>query len=824
MPSPVEKIIKFFRLEIDRGFDNRAVVGGLDKILPSWQLEASNSGINTEVIDEVSGQLSQYQMLSVADRATTIQRLLGILQSLPKPETPAADSSKPSFDPRNTDRNVPQRASQHQKEAPSQGFRQPRPRSHEQESRLGLNAPVTVLPGIGQQNAKALSSLGIKTLRDMLYYFPRRYDDYSTFRPISRLNYGETVTIIANIQSIENRQVHGGKLQLTEAIVSDGTGFLRITWFNKPWLTKQIHPGNNIVLSGKVDIYLGRLMMNSPEWETVDQEHINTNRIVPVYSTNAHLRQNYLRRTLHQMVRYWSPRVSDPIPHHIIEETGFMDLSVALQNIHFPDSQALLKSARDRLAFDEIFFLQLGVLRQKQNWVSAEASPFEVSEEWLDHITGRLPYTLTNAQRRAIEEIRVDLKSRKPLNRLVQGDVGSGKTIVAAIAMAVVIHGGGQAAIMAPTSILAEQHYNNLTGLLADPNDPVLSNNEIRLLVGSTSASEKEEIYAQLKSGEIKLIIGTHALIEDPVEFNNLQIVVIDEQHRFGVEQRSALRSKGQSPHLLVMTATPIPRSLALTLYGDLDLTVIDELPAGRQTIDTHVIHPLERERCYQMIHDQVVKGRQAFIIYPLVEQGDNDEGTAAVEEYERLQKDVFPDLRLGLLHGRMKPDDKDTIMTQFRHRDFDVLISTSVIEVGVDIPNATVMLIEGANRFGLAQLHQFRGRVGRGQEKSYCLLIPEAENAIENERLAAMEATNDGFVLAEKDLDQRGPGDFLGTRQAGFLDLRLASLTDIHLIEKARKFALELFEVDPNLTSKEHAELDRAVTRFWNPGKGDIS
>jgi ATP-dependent DNA helicase RecG len=396
--------------------------------------------------------------------------------------------------------------------------------------------------------------------------------------------------------------------------------------------------------------------------------------------------------------------------------------------------------------------------------------------------------------------------------------------------MAMVARHGAQAAIMAPTSILAEQHYKNLTKMLAaadgqsiEGSPPILQPGEICLMVGSTPEKEKAEIREGLVSGAIKIIIGTHALIEDPVAFADLQMVVIDEQHRFGVDQRAALRLKGQNPHLLVMTATPIPRSLALTVYGDLDLSVMDEMPAGRQPVETQVFFPRERERAYQLIRGQITAGRQAFIIYPLVEESENSD-RAAVEEHARLQREIFPKYKLGLLHGRLRPDDKEAVMTDFRDGKTQVLVSTSVVEVGVDVPNATVMVIEGADRFGLSQLHQFRGRVGRGQEKSYCILIPENSDDTENARLQAMEATNDGFVLAEKDLEQRGPGDFLGTRQAGFAEMRLASLTDVRLIEKARQQAQAVFERDPDLALPEHALMAVTLRRFWGDGRGDIS
>lgn len=458
------------------------------------------------------------------------------------------------------------------------------------------------------------------------------------------------------------------------------------------------------------------------------------------------------------------------------------------------------------------------VLSQKRDWQAATARRFEISDEQLGARLSSLPFTLTSAQTRALDEIRRDLTSGRPMNRLLQGDVGSGKTVVAALAAAMVNQSGAQAAIMAPTSILAEQHYRNFTSLLDGTN--------VRLLVGDTPESEKAEIRAGLADGTIKVVVGTHALIEDPVAFQDLQLAVIDEQHRFGVEQRAALRNKGTTPHLLVMTATPIPRSLALTLYGDLDLSVMDEMPAGRQPIETYVLRPQELERAFSLIRSQIKDGRQAFIIYPLVEESEKmDNLKAATEEHEKLQKEIFPELKLGLLHGRMKPDEKDRVMADFRDRKYDILVSTTVVEVGVDVPNATVMLVEGANHFGLAQLHQLRGRVGRGAAQSYCLLVPDHEDAVENERLQAMAETNDGFILADRDLQQRGPGEFLGTRQAGFAStLKMASITDIPLIEKARNQAQMLFEKDPNLEMPEHKLLAEALGRFWGKGTGDVS
>jgi ATP-dependent DNA helicase RecG len=523
-----------------------------------------------------------------------------------------------------------------------------------------------------------------------------------------------------------------------------------------------------------------------------------------------------------RVVTYWAPRVPDPLPPALVVSAEVKPLSEALQQAHFPESQEALTKARIRLAFDELFLLQLSVLLQKKAWQVQTARRFDTPQDWLNAQIARLPFALTGAQQNALADLLKDLDSGRPMNRLLQGDVGSGKTVVAAIAMAAVTRAGAQAALMAPTSILAEQHFVTLQRLFVGEGG--LQPSELRLIVGSTSASEKAEIRTGLQDASIKVIVGTHTLIEDPILFAELEMIVIDEQHRFGVGQRAALRNKGTNPHLLVMTATPIPRSLALTLYGDLDLSVIGELPPGRQTVNTQLMFPNERERAYSLIRNEIAAGRQAFIIYPLIEEGEDGETKAAVAEQKRLQKEVFPDLKVALLHGRMSADDKEEAMARFRAGKAQVMVSTTVIEVGVDIPNATVMLIEGANHFGLAQLHQLRGRVGRGAAQSHCILIPDSNEAAENERLKALLETNDGFILAQKDLDQRGPGQFIGRQQSGFLDFQLASLSDARLIDKARRHAEDLLATDPTLTQPKHKALAAAITQYLSDGKGDLS
>ena len=608
------------------------------------------------------------------------------------------------------------------------------------------------------------------------------------------------------------RKTRGGG-SLFKATLSDGTGFVEITWFNQPFLADKIQRGKQIVISGKVDEYLGRLCFNSPEWELLEKELLHTARLVPIYPLTKGLGAKWLRRLMKRTVDYWSKRMPDHLPDSVRQEAKLLDLESAIVQIHFPGDKAILKKARYRLAFDELFVLQIGLLRQRHLWRSEPGRPLPVDDGTLDNFTRSLPFELTNAQKRALRQIVADLRTSQPMNRLLQGDVGSGKTAVAAAAMALTVAAGAQAALMVPTEILAEQHFANLAHQI--PN--------LGLLTGSVTGQEREEILAGLSDGSVGAVVGTHALIQEGVQFKELTLAVIDEQHRFGVSQRAALRQKGYNPHLLVMTATPIPRSLELTLWGHLDVSVIDEMPPGRKPVVTRLILPTERERAYSFVRSQVEKGRQVFIICPLVEESAKIEAKSAVEEYKRLQKYIFPDLRLGLLHGRMKGEEKEGTMASFARGELDILIATSVVEVGIDVPNATVMLVEGADRFGLAQLHQFRGRVGRGEHDSYCLLVSGSSSPEAQKRLQAVEATNDGFELAQKDLEMRGPGEFLGTRQAGFPDLKLASVTDLQLIEAAREAARRFFETDPELADPDNRLLARRVVQFWK-GEGEVS
>ena len=803
MIQAFDKLTKMLTLEQEQGYRNRAVIGGLEKFAPFWREEARRETKGPEharLIEEVVALLQSYPTLEGRGaRARAVEEMLARLAQKPRrvkeepPEKEEVVAPKPK------------------KEEP--------PRE-----RPGLRSPVTTLVGIGPSHAQRFKRLGVETIRDLLYLFPHRYNDFSSLKTINQLEYGDEVTIIGAVWQTKARETRKGGVIVT-SIISDGTGTIQATWFNQPYLARRLSAGSKVVLSGKVDEYLGRLVFQSPEWEPLDRELIHTARLAPVYPLTKGLSARWLRRLMKKTVDYWSKRLPDHLSARLRERAGLVDLETAIGQIHFPESEESLKRARHRLSFDEFFLIQLGVQRQRHLRRSKPGRPLIINEELLSSFLQSLPFTLTGAQQRVLREIVNDLRQPYPMSRLLQGDVGSGKTVVAAAAMLLTVANGCQAVIMAPTEILAEQHYKTITELLANLQSPI----SIRLLIGSLTPLEKERIREEAAAGEADIIIGTHALIQGGVEFRDLGLAIIDEQQRFGVAQRAALRQKGITeagpacPHILVMSATPIPRSLALTIYGDLDISVIDELPPGRREIKTRWLLPRERERAYSFLRGQIKQGRQAFIICPLVEESEKIEAKSAVEEYRRLQKMIFPDLKLGLLHGRLKGGEKEGIMAAFKRGEFDILVSTSVVEVGIDVPNATAMLVEGANRFGLAQLHQFRGRVGRSEHQSYCLLLSDSPTPQAQERLRAIESTQDGFALAEKDLELRGPGEFFGTRQSGLPDLKLARLGDMRILEQARTEAQALFREDPDLSKPEHRLLARKVAEFWR-GEGDLS
>jgi ATP-dependent DNA helicase RecG len=800
MTTPTEKLIAILHLEAEK-CEDRAVLGGLARYADTWMREARTTfGSGAEDwAQAVADRLRAYSDLpDQTARRGAVTTLLRMLETAPPLRSPVRMETPPT----------PSRAAAPREPEPAPA----RPRT-------GLDSPVTALQGVGPRQSKRLAKIGIQTVRDMLYCFPRRYDDYSQLKPINRLEYGEEVTIIAQVWDGGVRETRGGG-KLFKATLSDATGFIEVTWFNQPYLADKIRPGQQIVISGKVEEYLGRLCFNSPEWEPLEKDLLHTARLVPIYPLTKGIPAKWLRRLMKRTVDYWSKRLPDHLPESVCQEAGLLNLETAIVQIHFPDNKGLWEKARYRLAFDELFVLQIGLLRQRHQWRSEPGRPLPVEDATLDSFIGGLPFELTHAQRRTLRQIVADLRSDQPMNRLLQGDVGSGKTVVAAAAMALTVAAGSQAALMAPTEILAEQHHQTLARLLEQMPG---RRPTVRLLTGSVSGQEREEVYAGLANGSVDIAVGTHALIQEGVQFKELALAVIDEQHRFGVRQRAALWQKGYNPHLLVMTATPIPRSLELTLWGHLDVSAIDEMPPGRKPIATRLILPTERERAYRFVRGQIEKGHQAYIICPLVEESEKIEAKAAVEEHKRLQEHIFPDLRLGLLHGRMKGEEKEATMARFASGELDILVATSVVEVGIDVPNATAMLVEGADRFGLAQLHQFRGRVGRSEHDSYCLLVSDSASSEAQERLQAVEATNDGFALAQKDLEMRGPGEFLGTRQAGFPDLKLASVTDLRLVEAAREAARRFFETDPELTDPDNRLLARRVAQFWR-GEGEVS
>ena len=580
-------------------------------------------------------------------------------------------------------------------------------------------------------------------------------------------------------------------------------------------MIQKVRRGMQIAAFGKTSIFGNRLQMTNPEWEEIDAENLHTPSIVPVYPLTEGLGARVLRKLMKSTIEYWAERLPDYIPAATLERAELGDLGWAIKNLHFPEGWDHLEHARRRFIFDQLLLLQLAILANRREWQSVPGTALYIPDDFLESfIETVFPYPLTGAQRRAIEDIRRDVSTDVPMNRLLQGDVGSGKTAVATTAMAMAFANGKQAAIMAPTSILAEQHYRGIGRALENiPGDrkPVIG-----LLTSALSSTEREGIYSGLADGSIDIVIGTHALIQSGVDFKDLALVVIDEQHRFGVEQRGALRGKGSNPHVLVMTATPIPRTLALTLYADLDLSVMDEMPPGRIPIQTRVVEHVERERIYSFMESQLKQGRQAFVIHPLVEASEKIEARSAIEAYEQLTK-VFFDYKIGLLHGRMRPAEKDEIMAAFANHEYDVLVTTSVAEVGVDVPNASTIIIEGANRFGLAQLHQFRGRVGRGQYASYCLLIPDNDTPESTERLMALESTTDGFKLAEIDWKLRGPGDLVGTRQSGQAGLKLMEGITPDLVSLAQREARTIYEEDPYLVHEQHRLLAQRVNMLHN-------
>ena len=684
---------------------------------------------------------------------------------------------------------------------------------------MNLDFPLEKLNRVTPVYAKRLKKLGLFNIRDLLFYFPRRYDDFSVIIPIGKLKAGETSTIQGKILDVQNRKTFRRRMVLTEALIEDESGTIKVIWFNQPFLMRNLKVGQKVNLSGKVTYSEEGLQMSNPVYEIAKRYLIHTGRLVPVYHETEGVSSRWLRWQIKPLLNFTN-QIKDFLPYEIRKKEKLMDLSRAIKEIHFPQSISLAEDARRRFSFSELFLIQLLKLRLKKKWRLQRAYSIGFDEELIKKFTRSLPFKLTDAQRKSAWEILKDLEKTWPMNRLLEGDVGSGKTVVAGIALLQAASKGYQAALMAPTEMLARQHFFEIINLLKDFNLKIglLTGNEARIFREKNNSVSREKILKKNQDGDIDILIGTHALIQEKVAFKKLALAIIDEQHRFGVFQRAALQKKYESfstvvPHLLTMTATPIPRTLALAIYGDLDISFINEMPKGRQKIITKVISPNERENTYQFIKSEVKKGRQAFVICPLIEESESLQVKSAVQEYERLSKEIFPDLRIGLLHGRLKPSEKEKRMKNFIAQKIDILVSTSVVEVGIDIPNATVMMIEGSERFGLAQLHQFRGRVGRGPYQSYCFLLTDSQAGKTNQRLKALLKINDGAKLAEKDLEIRGPGECFGRHQSGIPDLAMTGLSDISLIKKAREAAIGLIDKDQSL--KNYPELLEKLKEF---------
>ncbi len=680
-----------------------------------------------------------------------------------------------------------------------------------------LNENIQFVKGIGPKKAEKMARLGIFTVKDALYYFPRQFEDRSRQKKIFQLEEGEKTGVRVKIDRINSVNRRG--LRITEFYVSDDTGKAKLVFFNKAYLRNTFRVGDIVKAFGSVKKNLGpitELHNCEIEYDKIDK---NTGIIVPVYSLTAGVGNKEVMGMIRNIFESSDISIDEYLPKWIVDKYNLCGVDFAIRNMHFPEKKENVKIAMYRLIFEELLFLQLGLFAVKGNNKVGKGIKFKRHES-MDKIEENMPFRLTRAQQKAYDDITDDMTSDSIMNRLVQGDVGSGKTVVAQLALANCVLNGYQGAYMAPTEILAKQHMESFKEFFDN------TGIRVEVLTGSSTRKEASEILKDLASGQIDILIGTHALIEDRVDFANLGLVITDEQHRFGVNQRGRLTSKSENPDVLVMTATPIPRTLALILYGDLDISIIDELPPGRKPIETLAIEKRKRESYYMSkVRSEIEKGRQVYVVCPLVEESETLDLKSASEVYDELRGDFFKDLRVGLLHGKMKASEKDQVMEAFKNHELDILVSTTVIEVGVNVPNASLMIIENAERFGLAQLHQLRGRVGRGSEKSYCTLIYGSKTEICRHRMAIMEETNDGFKISEKDLELRGPGDFFGTRQHGLPELRVANLfKHMKILRLVQKEAREIYAEDPSLRLKENEGLRLKIEEMFKSIGGNIS
>jgi ATP-dependent DNA helicase RecG len=702
---------------------------------------------------------------------------------------------------------------------------------------MNLSTPIEKIPRVGPQSQRRLKKLGVKTVRNLLFHFPHRYEDLSNLIPLAAADekVGETICVQGEIVKIKNVRIFRRRMVITEAVLQDKTGTIKITWFNQPYLINTFKPGDFLFLAGKVASKNGKKYLSAPSYEKIPAQFANgekydsthVGRLIPVYPETEGMSSRWLRFIIKPILSELKNTVPEALPESIRKENNLLEMKRAIWQIHFPDSLREAVSARKRFVFEELFYLSLMILREKIALSREKTVSIPANIDLIKKFVNLLPFKLTADQKKSAWQILKDMEKPTPMNRLLNGDVGSGKTVVAIMAALNTVEAGFQAALMAPTEILAKQHHKTLITALKK------FNLKIGLITGKENFIDgkklkRNELLRKTKEDKIDILIGTHALVQKTVEFKKLALVIIDEQHRFGIEQRMNLAKKQNFlPHLLSMSATPIPRTLALTIYGDLDLSLIKEMPKGRKKIITKMIPPSKRSEAYAFIRKEVKSGRQIFVICPRIESSSvkpaegqtvfsNERSSswqevrAVKEEYEKLSKEVFPDLRIGILHGRMKTEEKEKQLRSFKNGKTDILVSTSVIEVGIDFPNATIMMIEGADKFGLAQLHQFRGRVGRGKYQSYCFLFSEFSS---NPRLRAMTISQDGFELAEKDLKLRGPGDLTGQRQWGIPDLVMASLKDIELVEKTRQAAKTILQQDPEL--KNHPLLKERMKDF---------
>jgi ATP-dependent DNA helicase RecG len=686
---------------------------------------------------------------------------------------------------------------------------------------MDLTKSAQYIKGVGPARFKVLNRLGVQTVADLLYYFPRRYEDRTKFVPISQLKIGSYATVKGEILRLNLRRTKGG-LSIFQIAVGDESGVIACLWFNQPFMKRYFKSGQEVILYGKVERYR-QIQMNAPDFEFVSEKEdsLHIGRIVPIYPLTANINQRYLRTLIDRAIKMCDAFIPDMLPYSLRQRLELLPLTLAIRFIHFPQELSGKEAAYRRLVFDEFFLLQLLLALRKAHHGQIKAGLADQAEGAMIESFGQsLPFKLTAAQLKAIKEIEKDMRSSQPMNRLLQGEVGSGKTIVACFALVLSVQSGLQAVVMAPTEILAEQHYLILNKLFA----PLGIN--VGILISSMKQATKSAILKDLQSGALDVVVGTHALLEEAIQFKRLGLVVIDEQHKFGIVQRALLRKKGQTPDCLVMTATPIPRTLAMTVYGDLDISTIKELPKGRQPISTFWVRESGAKDVYRFVREEVDKKRQAYIVYPIIKRSVHSELKAAAEMYNRLRQQEFRQYNVGLIHGRMKTEEKEKVMRAFKNHKIDILVSTTVIEVGIDVPAASVMVVEHAEKFGLSQLHQLRGRVGRGEHQSFCILVTAGLTEKARLRLKAMVSSSDGFRLAEQDLDIRGPGQFFGPAQHGLPELRIGNIVrDMELMELARLEAFGLARSDPHLKDPQHLLIRRELKeRFRSVNLGLVS